>query len=263
MNTKLNTNMDDNFLNLLKSVADNYTFDCSLFNPEEGKFLTSRCKCLTMADLNQIIEASLDDSSMQVGFYTTITKILKKSLTTDKQYNIIDRLLYILQTRAKSVASTKIFTEEDSHITIDFDKLVYDLQQGITKNAEWFSPKIHKNDNITIVCDIPTIEGDVLAGEQFYKHFTVNVDNEDDIKLFIGQNFMIELTKCVKSITIEDSTLEFSTLSFEDRLKAIEEIPTFLMQDVINYNKNYKKIVNACLTIEDFILPINGSLFLQ
>lgn len=255
--------MDDNFLDLLKSVADNYTFDYSFFNPEERKFDTSPCKCLTMADLNQIIEASLQDTSMPVGFYSTITKIFKKSLAIDKQLNIIDRLLYILQTRAKSVASSKIFTNKRRDITIDFDKLVCNLQEGIVKNPEWFSPKVYKNDSITIVCDIPTIEGDVLAGEEFYKYFTLNVNDKDDIKLFVGQNFMLELTKCVKSITIKDSIFEFSTLSFEDRLKAIEEIPTILMQDVIDYNKNYKKIVNACLTTEDFILPINGSLFLQ
>lgn len=256
--------MDDNFLDLLKTIANNYTFEYSFFDVEKKRFVSLPCKCLTMADLNQIIEVSLQDTSMQVGFYSTITKLFKKSLVVDKEFNIIDRLLYILQTRSESVASTKVFIEENEPpITIDFNKILTSLRETITNNSEWFSPKSFVNGDITITCHIPTLNTDILAGEEFYKYFTVNVEDTDEIKLFVGQNFIIELAKCVKSITIKDSVLDFSTLSFENRLKAIEEIPTVLMQDVIDYNKQYKKFVNECLSTEDFVLPINGSLFLQ
>lgn len=257
--------MDDNFLDLLKTIANNYTFEYSFFDTKKQSIATLPCKCLTMSDLNQIIEVSLNDNSVQVGFYSAITDIFARSLldATDREFNIIDRLLYILQVRAASVSSTKTFADEDEPITIDFKNMVKKLQEAIVKNSEWFSPKTFSYDNMSITCDIPTVKSDVLVGEQFYKYLALDMDDEEDVKTFIGQNFMIELAKCLKTLVVGESTLDFSTLSFEDRIKTIEQLPVLLMQDVISYNKNYKKFINESITINDFLLPINGSLFLE
>lgn len=258
--------MDDNFLSLIKSIADLYTFEYKRFNSSQQNFENFSCKCLTMLDLNQIIESSIQDGTMLVGFYTTITNLLKKSVLVDtisQDFTVVDRLMYILQSRLNSVSSSKTISGEDGEITFNFTEIIKNLQDSILSNPECFSPKIIMHNDITILCNIPTIESDLLVGEEFYKFFTVNIDDEDDVKLFIGQNFILELVKCIRTITIKDSILDFSVMSIEDRIKTIEEIPTIIMQDVIAYNKNYKKIINDCLTIDGYILPINGSLFLQ
>ncbi len=74
---------------------------------------------------------------------------------------------------------------------------------------------------------------------------------------------MIELVKSITSVKIEETTLDFANVPFDERIKVIEKIPAILMQGVINYNQKYKNIINDCLSIDDFILPINGALFLE
>lgn len=252
--------MNTDFYDLLKTVADKHTFKLNLLQ-KNGELVD--CKCLTMKELNQIIKAGLEDSSMRVKFYATISEIFKKSILTpiDFKLNILHRLLYILEARAESISPIKVFTHGDETVNVNTKILAEELRIQVASNIEWFSPMVFEQDGVSITCDIPLIETDLMMGEEYYKNYVANFNDANDIKLFIGQNFILELVKSISSISINDVVQEFSVLSIEERTKIVEQLPASVMQDVIQYNEKYKTIINECLSLEDFILPIEGSLF--
>jgi hypothetical protein len=73
--------------------------------------------------------------------------------------------------------------------------------------------------------------------------------------------FINEIAKAVQSLTIEDKTLDLSTVTFKSRLKTIESLPASLIQKVIEYVESYKKVIDECLVVDGYTVPIDGSLF--
>ena len=97
--------------------------------------------------------------------------------------------------------------------------------------------------------------------EEIYKNSNPNVEDPEELRKVLGEAFINEIAKAVRTLTIDEKTLDLSTVTFKSRLKTIETLPASLIQKVIEYIEEYKKVVDDCLTVNGHTIVIDGSLF--
>ena len=115
--------------------------------------------------------------------------------------------------------------------------------------------------DIEITYGVPTLESETKLVDEIYSKLKLNVDDVEELRKILGEAFINEIAKTVKKIKIQDKTLEFSDISFRSRIKTIESLPANLINNIIQYVEKYKGLLDGCLTVENTVLPIDGSLF--
>jgi hypothetical protein len=55
--------------------------------------------------------------------------------------------------------------------------------------------------------------------------------------------------------------MDLSTGTFENRVKVIESVPASAIQKAIEYIEKQKRVIDECLTVNGYTIPIDGSLF--
>jgi hypothetical protein len=247
------------FYDLLNSVVNDETFDLQLTPASE----TIKCKQLSTAQLKELIKAVVDSPLTQSAFNTTASKVFKDSLVSSpvSELNVIDRLLFLIETRIQSLSPTSTVTREEKEIRIDFEKIKQALHKNIKENANLFESKIVQHEKITVDVCVPPLVTETQLNEELYKNANINVEDADQLRKVLGEAFINEIAKSIKSVTIQDKTLDLSTVTFKSRLKTIESLPASLIQKVIEYIEGYKKVIDKTLTVDGYLIPIDGSLF--
>lgn len=248
------------FFDLLNSIANEQTFKLNLLGHEDEGVV---CKQLTTSQLKELIKTAVDSPLTQAAFNSTVTKIFKESLVENPGFklNIIDRLLFILETRTHSLSPTKTVEVEGKSVTISFEDLKKKIKQQIKKNNNLFVNSTVTEGKITVSFGIPLIETEVQLNEELYKNVQFNLEDMEELRRVIGEAFINEIAKSLNTITIDDKVLDLSSGTFKNRLKVVESLPASLIQKVIEYIESYKKIISDCLTIEGYTIPIDSTLF--
>lgn len=246
------------FYELLNELVNEQTFDLELTNGTVVK-----CKQLTTAQLKELIKAVVDSPLTQSQFNSTASKIFQESLISipETELTVIDRLLFLIDTRIQTMSPTTTVTHEEKEVVVDFAKVKEKLLQKLKQHSDLLKPKTVSLDKINLVACIPSIETDTQLCEEIYKNSNLNVEDVNQLRKIIGDAFVNEIAKTVKTVSLNEKTLEFSTVTFKSRLKTIESLPASLIQSVIDYIESYKKIIDECLVIEGYTIPIDGSLF--
>lgn len=246
------------FYDLLNELVNEQTFDLELTN---GSFV--KCKSLSTAQLKELVKAVVDSPITQSQFNSTATKIFKQSVQDSTEYvpNVVDRLLFLIETRIRSLSSTSTVTFNDKDIIINFEEVKKKLLDSIKTNKSLFESKVVILDKLGVSFSIPSIAVEAQLNEELHKDVNINVDDIDQLRRVLGEAFINEIAKTVNSVSIEDKTLDFSGVTFKSRLKTIESLPASLIQSVIEYIEKYKKVVDEALTVEGYTIPIDGSLF--
>lgn len=255
--------MDNNqdFYDLLASVLTKQTFPLTLSNGTTDQF-----RPLTTAQLKNVIKTVVDSSLTQLQFSSAILQVMKESYAGTnvdfvESLNIVDKLLFIVETRIQSISSTITIQDEDGKRTIDLNAIKLALQKVIEEQKELMVDHELAIQDITLTVGIPTLKVERQIDEEIYKNTETDLEDPDQVRKLLGEAFIIELTKAVKIITIGNKTLDLSLLSFKERQKTIEALPALVIQQVINYVEKYKQAVNKCLEVDGYNLPIDGSLF--
>jgi len=245
------------FYDLLNELVNEQTFDLEL---TDGTI--TKTKQLTTAQLKELIKTVVDSPITQSQFNSTATKIFVESLNQPKdKLTIVDRLLFLLAIRANSLSPTKEIEQEHKKITVNFNQISKKLIEKIKQHKEKFASKEFSLDKITLGVSVPLLTTESQLNEELYKNQTINVEDTEQLRKVLGEAFINEIAKTVEFLTINEKTLDLSTVTFKSRLKTIESLPAQLIQKVIEYIEDYKKIVDECLTVDGYTVPIDGSLF--
>ena len=249
------------FYDLLSSITSEQTFPLEL-SPREEAVIVS-CKQLTTVQLKELIRAVVDSPITQAVFNSTATKIFKNSLVDPSVYslNIIDRLLFIIETRIQSLSPTMNVKENDKEITVDFLQIKEKLNQQLRENVQVLAPSSATDGKLTISFGVTLIDTESQLNDELYKNVTPNVEDAEELRKVLGEAFINEIAKSIRTLTIEDKTLDLSTVSFKSRLKVVESLPASLIQKVIEYIEKYKKLIDESLTVDGYTLTIDGTLF--
>ena len=246
------------FYELLNNFIDKQSYELELTN----KMLV-KCKQLTTAQLKECIKTVVDSPLTQAIFTTVTTKIFNESVALPEEYSptILDRLLFLIQTRINAISPTMQVNIEEGTIVANFDQVKSSLIDALNKNSELFTEQQTTDGKFSITYGVPLLSTETQLNEELYKDFVVNTDDPEDVRKMLGEAFVNEIAKSFRNIQIEDQTLQLSTVNFKTRLQIIESLPSALIQKVIDYVENYKKIIDQALTIEGYSIPIDGSLF--
>ena len=246
------------FYQLLNSLATEQTFDLTLSNNQ-----TAKCKQLTTAQLKELIKTIVDSPLTQAAFNTTATKIFSQSLldVSMSSLDIVDRLLFLLETRSNSLSPMAVLNNNNEEIHVNFESLRENLIKTIRDNPETFQEQVIKSDKITLYFSIPKLKTETQMNEELYKNLEINVDTAEELRKVLGEAFINEIAKTLNKIEIEDKSLNLNEVTFKSRLKTIESLPASLTQKVIEFVEKYKNLIDNSLTVDGYTIPIDGSLF--
>lgn len=254
------SNNTNDFQSLLTLLANEQTFPLQLTN---GNQVT--CKQLTTSQLKELIETVVDSPVTQAIFNTTIAKVFKASLvdqTDISSLSIIDRLLFTLETRINSISSTKIVENEGKKIEVNLSHIKDNLIKGLQENPSLFAESSSTVDNVSLTYGIPLLKAEQQLNEEMYKKLEIDVQNPEQLRKIIGEAFINEIAKTLRTVTINETTFDLSANTFKNRLKVVEMLPAKAVRDVLDYIEQYKQIVDKCFVVEEGVtLAVDGSLF--
>ena len=256
--------MSDNkeFYDLLNSIVDEQTFSLDLCS--DGKSVS--CKQLSTAQLKELIKTVVDSPLTQAAFNSVATKIFQNSLAESLSFplNVIDRLLFLLETRTQSISRyITMINDDEDQIVIDIDLVKQNLHQNIKENIECFLPQTISNEKMSVIVDVPELTTETQLNDEIYKNLDLDVDSPEQLRSFIGDAFVYEIAKHLKHIEIKDAnqSLDLSSVSFDERVKIVQTLPASLIQDVVAYIEKQKHILENCLVVDGFYLGIDSTFF--
>lgn len=252
--------MTDNkeFYELLNSLAQQQSFNTSLSDGSNATF-----KQLKTSQLKELIKTIVDSPLTQAVFSSTANKIFVANLisATKTEFNVLDKLMFILSARIDTLSSKLVIEKEKSTINVDLKEVFTKLSEKVRTENSLFADQTSKEGEVEIVYGVPTIESENKLVDEIYSKMSLDVDNADDLRKILGEAFINEIAKSIKTIRIQDKVLDFSTVTFRSRIRTVESLPANVIKNVIDYVERFKRTVDECLTVEDTVIPIDGSLF--
>ena len=253
------------FFALLEQNKAQETFDLLITN---GRSVT--CKPLTALHLKYLVESVVDSPLTQSLFAVTINKIFKESITNDIEYSsltYVDKILFALSTKIASLSPDYRFTEDGQEHDVDLVNIKSKLIGAIGSNASLFEQQIVTTNNCTLTYGVPLLLAEDQINDELYKSKTDdNIQTQEQLRKILGEAFMNEIAKTIRSVEIAGNLMDFSTTTFKTRLKVVESLPASLLSSVIKYVEKYKKEIERSVTIslpenKSHIINIDGSLF--
>ena len=249
---------NNEFFELLKTLANEQAFDLELLNGT-----TIKCKQLSTAQLKELIKTIVDSPITQIEFNSTATRIFKQSATFPDGYvpNVIDRLLFLLETRIQTISSKMTIVNNDSSFVVDFENVKQKIKEQIALNKSLFEQGESSESSFGLTFGPPTLLAEEQLNSEIYSDMIVNTDDPQELRKLVGNIFVYEIAKSLKTVKIQDKIMDLSTGTFENRVKVIESIPASAIQKAIEYIEKQKRVIDECLTVNDYTIPIDGSLF--
>jgi len=218
----------------------------------------------------RLIKSIIDSPIYNTEFIYTLKQVIEencadKTVIVDN-LTIIDKMFIAIAMRAVStndVLEFQIPISEEKNVqrAISLSKLLTDSKDK-TNIPEPINLVDEKN-IFSLNCSIPTIKTeydlekekrDVLITEK-------PPQTPEQLRETIGDIFISELVKYVNSITININNtvnkIDFSGLSFDDRIKLFEKLPIKLIEKLLDYSNKIKEEIDKVVLIK-FDVDVNG-----
>lgn len=220
------------------------------------------CVPLTTSQLKKLIETVVDSPITQSVFNSTATEIFKScSKLLPEDVNVIDRLLFLIETRINSLSPSANYKEDDKEYAVDFREIKEQLQKTLNEHYVSLAPSLAQEGQIIVRYQLPLLESESRLNEEVYKKIKIKVDDMEEFRKILGEAFIHEIAKVITSVEVGQQTVTFNNLSFAERIKIVENLPSSLIQHVIEFIEKYKKIIDDALKVNDYLITIDGSLF--
>jgi len=242
----------DNILKYLKDLSLATTFKVQI--PSLQKEATF--KQLNTEQLKQLLETVADNATFNINFNTIFLNVLKDNLI-DTDININDLNIYDVQyialhTRLNGLSETytAYFSDEeieeynltDSKYEVNLRRL---LDSRVINNI--LNEEITENE-IKVICQTPTVQDE----NEYLKFFNsiIKASILKDFKKIVGDIFIYEIVKSIKTVSINNENIDFKTLPFDKRIQIVNQFPTTLTSKIITYIEKYKSALYDLYLIE-------------
>ena len=257
MSFALISTMEKNFNELLAALAETETFDITLTDGKAYKF-----RQLTTNQLKELVKTVVDSPLTQSVFNTTLSKIMKDSLVGEGSFNVIDRLLFAVETRIQSLSPSVTITQDEKSITINLIEVRDKLIKAIVDSAALLEDSTFETAQLKLTFGVPSVKTETQLNEELYKNVDINVQTPEELRKILGDAFINEIAKAIKTIEVTGKSIDLSSVNFKSRLKTVEALPASSIQKVIEYIEKHKKAIEDSLIVSEGVsVPIDGSLF--
>lgn len=252
-------NNTDSILKILKELNDSTCFN--VYIPSLQKEATF--KQLNTEQLKQILETITDSSTLNNNFNQIFLKIIKENLVSEdinaENLNIYDVHYIALHIRLNSLSEKYIsyFSEDEieTYNLID-SKYEIDLQRLIeSKSVNNIPDEEIVDKQIKITCQTPTVQNEIEYLNFFNELIKTSIIK--DIQKIIGEIFVYEIAKSIKTVTINNETIVFNDIPFSKKIEIVNQLPTTTTKLIITYIEKYKTALYDLYSV-DIETEING-----
>jgi len=251
--------MSNNVSDILKQLDTlNESTGVSIYLPSLKK--SFKFKNLNLKQQKDLLKSSVDETltklSFIVNFYNIIQDNVIDAINVNDLY-IFDRIAIALSLRASGLNSSYTLDDE----TYNLNDIIARIP-NIAVSAACLTTTLDMK-GLSVELEVPklNIDRDISLA-------TINKlkNNQDkDIKTLVGELFIHEIIKFVKSVTFKteagDQVTSFNTLKVEDKISIIEKFPASLTKQVLEFIKSYRDVENQFTAVGDSNIEIDGSFF--
>lgn len=205
-------------------------------------------------------------------FITSFYDIIKSNCL-DQDFNKLtklDEFFIFLQLRI-NINKELIYNENNIIFKKDLEQVLLEVKQDIL-NKDFFSSKNYQENNISIVCKIPSIQN-YYECERDKEKINVEEDITEHIYKFIVNTISDELVKFIDKITINNKEYILTNFKYRERVEILNQLPASILDQAIKYVTAYKTYIENAMTIElininnnedvlEFTIPYSGLFFI-
>lgn len=249
------------FYDLLDQIVNEQTFDLELTNGQIVK-----CKQLSTAQLKELIKTMDDSPVTQTLFNSTASKIFKDSvvnLPADCELNVIDRMLFLLETRIQNISSTiTLLTEDKEAVTVNLAEVKTKILHQIKSNKEVFDNTVLTLNNMSLLVGLASLNTEEKLNSEILSEIDIERAIKEQMAELLSELFVYEIAKSIQIITLfSGQTLNLINEPFKVRVETLQKLPAHVTQQVISYVEKQKKLIEECLFAEGVYITIDSSLF--
>jgi hypothetical protein len=259
-----------NALEVLDQISE--VFKVDVWIPSTQSYL--QFKEIDTKQQKEMLSSAMDNSVYNTTFINVFYDILKQNLL-EKDKTIIDNLT--IHDKASIAIYLKNQISKELNVIFDDKNGIskkINLNDIVEKFKNYKTPKnelikvTNKNVSLAVEVSLPLIlveiEHDKLMSKNYKK--ANQVKTNEDVKNIISDAFVVETSKYIKKIWINDNEVELNVQKLEQKIKIIEKLPSVLIQKVLDQISKWKKELDDILIVEheDYkkVIGIDSLLFL-
>jgi len=240
-----------NILSKLKEL--NKKKSLSIFIPTLGK----KVKFLpfTLKQQKEILSKMPQDAGGLLVFNNIFNKIITDNCEDESlnvsNLNLFDRIVIILSYRVSTIGN--ILEGEN-------DKT--NLNEVIKNLTEYDFSSIFKEETLSLKdiaanLSIPSLKYDEEVNIQISKKLSKNASTQE----IVSELFTSEILKYIKTVTIEDVTVNLLNMNYYDKLEIVENLPGNFVKKVLKYIEKIKNVETELTTVNGVKVEASNELF--
>ena len=248
---------DKNYNQLLTELKKyNNTSNLNIYVPSAGKYVSF--KPLTVKQQTDIINGVLNAQRSKniYAYQNIIDNIIIDNCDNDDRDGLLslDRACILIQFRLDTMGET-----------LEINGQTYNLNDHVdtfkSKHIDISTiESVHEYEGISVECYVPTIRDETKVNKDITNIFKNTTDDSA-----VGEIFLIELTKHIKSVEFDKNEIFFEGLTLKQQVHICEMLPMALSQQVVKYIEAVRSLENAFTNIDteegNITIPIDSQLF--
>jgi hypothetical protein len=238
-------------LQALEKVSESFTVDAWIPSMQrEVKF-----KQIDAKQQKDILSSAMDTSVYNTSFIKTFYDILKENvLEKDIDVNdltLIDKISVGLALKSELSDDIVLFFGEKKEISEKFK-----IQPIINKLKQFKLPNPinldTKSENFSLKVEISPVT--VGIENDYDSQYKGNKKQEDiktteDVQKIISEAFLGELSKYITKLWINETEIDYKSLSYNQKMRVIEKLPSSFLQKIIDSVSVWKLNVDEFLSV--------------
>jgi hypothetical protein len=250
-----NPNNIQNVIQLIKELDKSSSFEVYI----PSLFKNIKFKQLNTEQLKRLLKSVIDSPIYNTEFILTLNSIIKENCLEEiniENLTVFDKLLISIKTRIESISPEYTFNfsaEEISEHNLQDKKYTVDLNDiynSFIINKPDVSAETYMLEGFKITVDLPTIQTENTLEKELHKNIKLDINTPEELRNTLGDTFINELTKYIKTLTINDTEINLHDLNFKARVKIVEQLPTAAINKVLKYIESYKELTNQLVTFK-------------
>lgn len=233
------SNVND-FITALNTLSERNSFE--IYIPSLKKNIAF--KPLTTGQQRSLYLCVADDIIYRTKFILTTFDIIKESCVDQSvisSFTTIDRTAILLSMRKNTLGSNLVIENNDKQYITNFDSSL-----ELIKTLETPANKIVSIKDIQIELHTPLLVDQYGLEKELRSDLPEALIPDEAIKELI----LNEASKLIKEIIIENKPVNYSSLSYKERLMLVERLPAEFMYEMQTYAEAINTIQTDLLTVK-------------
>ena len=242
----------------------NKSLETEIFVPSLNASFTA--KALNANHTKNIVKTTVEgpfaDNQFTIIMHTILSDIFANRIDL-KTINLWDKLLILLQLRSKNIkdeAKLTFVSEENKQVekNISLAKHIDKLKKNLPTFAnETIHIGVDENSKYDFVLNFPSVTEEFTFENQLYQNKLSKIAEDDvkQMKELIAPIFLSRTAPFIKSIIINDNTIDLVPRSVTERIAIVERLPSKAILTILNkidevYGKALQEATKVTKTID-------------